>query len=71
MWDSARDGLADARALEGRTKTDFDGVHDRFEQTMERVYGRLVEAYGRRKAERFFPRVRREDGKEEAPEPVV
>ena len=53
--------MTEARSVEGRTKTDFDGTHERFEMTMERVYGRVVEKYGKKKAERFFPRARRGD----------
>lgn len=61
QWSVARSALTEARSLEGRAKTDFDGVHERFELTMDRVYGRVVEKYGRKKAERFFPRARRSD----------
>jgi len=51
--------VTEARAVEGRAKTDFEASHERFERTMERIYGRLLEKYGKKKAERFFPRRRR------------
>ena len=56
---AASDKLAKARTDESLAGTRLDAAEDAWATLIEKTYGALVERFGRRKADRFFPRLRR------------
>ncbi len=62
--------LADARTAHGISRTDLDKAVGEWETLMEKVYGDLISAVGKKAAERFFPPPKRPRASEEKTEPA-
>lgn len=65
-WQAASAAVATARSALAIARTGRDAATDAWSVTMERTYGALVSLYGKRKADRFFPKSGRR--REEDPE---
>lgn len=67
-WSTSSQQVSDARNQIAIARTARDAAVDDWITTMERVYGALVAKVGKRKAERFFPKVSRRRVAAEEPE---
>ncbi len=55
----AEAAVAAARRAHAMARTAVESAQDSFDRVMERTYGALIERFGRKAAERYFPRARR------------
>ena len=57
-WRAVKAAVAAKQNLKGQADSDYEAAVEAWATTLERVYGRLIDAHKKRGAERFFPRVR-------------
>jgi len=70
-WKDAYAGVGGAEKTLAIARTERDSAEADWERVMEATYGALVERFGRKKAERFFPRRSRKKPAEPAEPEVV
>ncbi len=66
-WEEAVDVVTDARNAEALARTRYEQALEDWRVTIERTYGGLVSLYGKKKAERFFPKSSRREQDELPP----